>query len=254
MRLLGTVGLAIALMFAQAAYGQQPNKPLKEKVYDSVALLYTQDESGGMHAACTATAYRKIDGGYRFASAAHCVKGDDDDDQKQEKFFLTSDKKNEKNFISANLIEAGDKNAGDDFSIFEVKTAEVFEVTPLGDDSKLISGERVVDVAAPLGLGKQYFEGYVSAPKLDRPAIDADEVKWQNVMLVEIGGGPGSSGSAIVDVQQEAIVGFLVGHFNNAEVGFIVVPVSQFKAFEAKVDAKTYKKKPTKKFIFSLFG
>jgi S1-C subfamily serine protease len=142
--------------------------------------------------------------------------------------------------------------AGDDFSIFEVTTTETFDVIPLGTDVTVI-GTTVLNVASPLGLGKQYFEGYVSATRIDRPALDAGEVKWSNVLLVQIGSGPGSSGSAIVAEDQKAIVGFLVGGFR-ANIGAICVPVSQFKAFEAKVDAGSYKRKPRFDFLKGLFG
>jgi hypothetical protein len=250
---LAAIALAL-VMFVIPASAQDKPKDLKTKVNDSVGLLYTQDVEGGMHFTCTATAYKQIDGGYRFVSASHCVEGEANDEQQQIKFFITADKSTEKKFIAANLVLAGNKTDGDDFSIFEVKTTDKFEVTPLGDETKLQPGDRVIDISSPLGLGKQYFEGYVSAPKLDRPAIDAGDTKWNNAMLVEIGGGPGSSGSAIVSTDQAAIVGFLVGSFSDGEVGFICVPVSKFKTFEAKVDAKTYKKKEKKNFLFSLFG
>lgn len=226
---------------------------LVQHLDNAVTLLFSQDEAGGMHMHCTATAYRKIPKGYRFVSASHCVNGDSDDEQSETHFFVSPDANGKsKVFIPAKLIKAGDRQAGDDFSIFEVETQEVFDVIPLGNDVT-VAGTAVIDIASPLGLGKQYFSGYVSAPKLDRPALDAGEVKWSNVMLVEIGSGPGSSGSAIVAEDQQAIVGFLVGGFN-ANIGAICVPVSQFKAFEAKVDGGSYKRRPHFNFLNGLFG
>ena len=216
-----------------------PEKELIPTVEGAVALLYTEDLSGGMRMTCTATAYEKTAKGYRFVSASHCVSGATDAEQKQEKFFLTSDGINEKNFIPAKLIQAGDKNIGDDFSIYEVETDQKFNVIPLGDSSKLEAGDAMIDVAAPMGLGKQLFVGYVSLPKLDRPPVDAGEVKWTDLMLIQIGGGPGSSGSAIISVDQRAIVGFLVGG-GQADIGKLCVPVSKFKAFLIKVEAGKY--------------
>lgn len=208
---------------------------------DAVVLLYSQTNSGDQKMVCTATAYRKTADIYRFASAAHCVSGDKDVQQKQQKFFVTLDNAGAKVFFPAKLIQAGDKNVGDDFSIFEVSTKEHFETVPLGDDTKLEIGEPVQNIAAPFGMGKQYFQGYVSTGMIDRPKIDIGDVSWHDIYLVEIGGGPGSSGSSIVDLKQQAIVGFLVG-MTTSDTGKIIVPVSQFKAFEAKVDAHTYKK------------
>jgi len=215
-----------------------------QKVYNSVALLYSQTEDGGMKMRCTATAYKVLDKntGYRFASASHCVEGDSDVEQKAQHYFITFDTAGSKTFIPATLVEAGDRNVGDDFSIFEVKTDAKVEVTPLGDSDKVVTGENVINVASPMGLGKQFFQGYVSDTRLDRPPLDAGDVKWTDVMLVFIGGGPGSSGSAIVSEEQKAIVGFLVGSNGGQNIGFIVIPVNKFLKFESAVDAHTYKK------------
>lgn len=230
------------------------HQELVNEVNNAVTLLYVQDDSGGMHMLCTATAYRKIDKGFRFASAAHCVSGETDEEQKEPHYFITADPSGAKTFIPAQLVAAGDRNVGDDFSIWSVITDVKFDVIPLGDSGKLIAGSPVVNVASPLGLGKQLFIGYVSATKLDRPQLDAGEVKWRDVMLVMIGSGPGSSGSAIVSEDQRAIVGFLVGGFS-VHIGAIVVPASKFVAFEQKVDAKTYHKTSDPKNMFRrLFG
>lgn len=239
--LMLVVAPAIAEHHSVVPVADGPNAALITSVYNSVALLYRQDESGGMHMTCTATAYRKTDKGYRFVSASHCVEGDTEREEKDIKFYIANDAAGAKNFIPAKLIEAGDRKVGDDFSIFEVETSDIFQVTPLGDNSTIKMGSEVIDVAAPLGLGKQFFQGYVTEPLVDRPPLDADSVQWSSIMLVMIGSGPGSSGSAIVSVDQRAIVGFLVGGFN-ANIGAIVVPVSKFKAFETAVDAGKYKK------------
>ena len=140
------------------------------------------------------------------------------------------------------LVLHDDKAVGDDFSLFEVTTAEHFEITPLGDSDKLVYGDTVIDVSGALGMGKQFFEGYVSETHLDRPPLNAGTVQWTDIMLIQIGGGPGSSGSAIVSVPQNAIVGFLVGSDGEGDIGKICVPVAKFAAFVKAVDAGTYKK------------
>jgi len=239
--------LAVSLLLTPSVYAQT-RAQFVQKVYNSVALLYGQTEDGGMKMKCTATAYRKLDkGGYRFASASHCVDGDSDTKQKQGKYFVTFDDEGAKTFIPATLVEAGDRNVGDDFSIFEVKTDLAVSVTPIGDSDKIVTGDEVINVSSPLGLGKQYFQGYVSNALLDRPPLDAEEVQWTNIMMVYIGGGPGSSGSAVVSEKQQAIIGFVVGHFNSGNIGMICVPASKFLAFEKAVDNHTYKKTPVEK-------
>lgn len=237
--------LALALLFAASSFAQKAptHKQFVQSIYDSVVLLYGQDESGGMHMRCTATAFEQLadKSGYRFVSAAHCVSGKTDKEQKAQKYYVTADSVGEKLFLNASLIEAGDKSVGDDFSVFEVKTTKSFIVTPVGTSSSLAIGDKVINVASPYGLGKQYFEGYVSNVHLDRPPLDAGEVQWTDVMLVEVGSAGGSSGSAIISEDQHAIVGFLVGG-TSSTIGAIVVPVDKFNSFYSQVKAGTYKK------------
>ncbi len=217
------LALAALLLFASPVALAQRITPDEQKLAaslsDSVVILYTQDDAGDMHMTCTATAYRKTDSGYRFVSAAHCVPGDRDFEQKQIKFFVTADKASLKSFVEVSLIEAGDKQVGDDFAIFEAETDAVFTVTPLGDSASVKQGDSMLNIASPFGLGKQLFVGYVSLAHVDRPKMDLNEVQWTDVMMVNIGGGPGSSGSAIVSEDQKAIVAFLVGSFNSGNVG-----------------------------------
>lgn len=243
-KIIATLVLAASLLFCSHSFAADNRAQFVQKVYNSVALLYGQTEDGGMRMKCSATAYRKLEAGYRFASASHCVEGDSDTKQKAGKYFITFDTEGSKTFIPARLVEAGDRNVGDDFSIFEVLTDAKVDVTPLGDSDKIVTGENVINVASPMGLGKQFFQGYVSSPHLDRPPLDAGEVQWTNVMLVFIGGGPGSSGSAIVSEDQKAIIGFLVGSMGSGNLGAICIPVNKFAAFEKLVDTGKYKKTP----------
>jgi hypothetical protein len=241
--IIATIVLGLVLAVTTPAQTSTVHQQFVQTVYDSVALLYGQDEAGGMKMTCTATAYEQLADktGYRFVSAAHCVAGKSDREQKANKYYITTDELGAKTFFNATLIEAGDKSVGDDFAIFEVKTPKVFLVTPLGTSKSLKVGDKVINVASPFGLGKQYFEGYISEAKLDRPPLDAGMVTWTDVMLVEIGAAGGSSGSAIVSEDQHAIVGFLVGT-TNTTIGAICIPVDKFKVFEQAVKAGTYKK------------
>jgi S1-C subfamily serine protease len=238
--------LFVLSLFVSAVKAQ--TKTFNHQVYDSVALLYTQTVSGDMKMTCTVTTFSSKPEAapstktvYRFVSAAHCVEGNDDKAQKLQKFYISADNAGQKDYLAAKLVEAGDKHQGDDFSLFEVTTTDKFTVTPLGDDSSIDIGSPVVNVAGPLGLGKQFYQGFVSELHLDRPPVDAGQVLWTDLMLVQIGGGPGSSGSAIVSVDQKAIIGFLVGSAPS-DIGKLCVPVAKFKAFIKAVDAGTYKK------------
>ncbi len=235
------VAALVLCVGSYAGISRAESTPLVKNTYKSVALLYAQTEDGGQRMYCTATAFEKVADGYLFATAAHCVANDDTQHERVQvdkaPLYITFDEAGEKKFKRATLIAAGYQHRGDDFAILHVKTDEVWAVTPLGDEAKEDAGAEIVNVASPQGLGRQVFHGWITMLKIDRPIRQSD-INWTNAMLLQVESGPGSSGSAIVSVVQGAIIGFLVGHY---EQNIFAVPVSQFKAFRAAVTAGKYK-------------
>lgn len=234
--------LGVASLTAQAP---KADSSLIDQTYRAVALLYSQDQSGSMKMHCTATAFEKTRDGYRFASASHCIGNDDTTKERaataaNQVFYITYDLAKHKLFYPATVTAVGYQHRGDDFATFDVETKEDWPIVPLGDEQKETvtdqEGAPVLNVASPLGLGKQVFHGYISSLNLDRPVIEGD-INWKGSMLLQIQAGPGSSGSAIVSVKQRAIVGFLVGTVGGSNI--VAIPVSKFKAFrEAVKDGK----------------
>jgi S1-C subfamily serine protease len=214
---------------------------LAKHTYSATALLYRQTESGGMEMTCTATAFEKSEKGYLFATASHCVGEADKLHERVEvvktRFYLTFDEKADKKFYPATLEMAGYQPKGDDFSIFSVETADEISIVPLGDEHQDEAGAEVLNIASPNGLGKQIFHGFISSLYVDRPVVE-DDINWQGVMLLQIQSGPGSSGSAIVSAKQQAIIGFLVGHYGE---NTFVMPVSRFKTWRQAVTDGKYK-------------
>jgi len=251
--LLSIVTLTAVPVFADEA---KDTKELGLKAKTAVALLYSQDDSGGMHMHCTATAYEKFARdekvadhdvkvqGYHFVTAAHCVGNDRKSkaksaDASRIPFFLTFDEVNApKVYYPAKPILIGYQSKGDDFSAFEVQTDKEWTVIPLGDEKKAKDGEKIVNVASPLGLGKQVFEGTISSLYIDRPVISGD-INWKGAMFLQISAGPGSSGSSIISVEQKAIVGFLVGTVGGNNI--VAIPVSRFKTVIQQVADGKYK-------------
>lgn len=250
MKRIWILALISFFLLVPALRAQTISQIISRHLYDSVALLFTQGASGNMQMTCSVTAFSAAPAKnstshetvYRFASAAHCVEGSSDRQQKLQKFYISADAKGTKVYLPAKLIQTGDKTLGDDFSLFEITTTEKFEIIPLGESDSLQMGDAVIDISGALGMGKQYFQGYISEVHLDRPPLNAGSVQWTDIILVQIGGAPGSSGSAIVSLSQKAIVGFLVGNDNQGDIGKICIPVSKFSAFVKAVDAGTYKK------------
>lgn len=241
--------LICILFFLGTAEGQTVTSVLPigpdqytEQVYRATGLLYAQDERGAMNMRCTVTAIEKEPGGYVFVTAAHCV-GDDDEEKERVKpekvfFFITTDGAGSKEFMKAELIGAGYQHESDDFALLRVHTDAVLPLVAIGDDVTDHIGQPILNVASPAGLGKQTFKGIVSSPRLDRPVVSGD-INWTGAMMVQMAGVTGgSSGSAIICMNQRAICGFLVGTIQGSET--IAIPVSKFKAFRKAITEGTY--------------
>jgi hypothetical protein len=214
---------------------------IKNTLYPAVTLLYTQDDMGTMDMRCTATAFEAVSNGYLFSTAAHCaVENSAESDEfgkiKNASFFITLDEAaSTKTFLKANVIACGKQIKGNDFCIIYVKTANLFPVVPIGKDAAKLVGESVVNVSSPLGLGKQTFYGRITLPILDRSVV-VDQMNWTHTVLMQLPGtNSGSSGSAIVCLEQHAICGFLVGTIAGSTV--VAVPVSRFSNFLTTVKA-----------------
>lgn len=212
------------------------------KAYDATAILYKQTTSGGMDMACTATAFEEVDGGYLFVSAAHCIAKDDTTHQKvsvgSAPIYISFDRTDSKTFHKAEVVMAGYQSRGDDFAVLKVATSEDWETMPLGDVGTVEMGDEILNVAAPAGLGLQLFFGRVSLLNLDRP-VSSRNINWSNTMLLQLEGGPGSSGSSVISMDQKAVICFIVGSVQG-NPSIVAIPVSRFSAFRSAVDRGEY--------------
>jgi hypothetical protein len=234
------------LFFATATYARpQVSKPdaefVKSVFYPATTLLYAQEADGTMKMRCTATAIEKNATGYVFVTAAHCGCEDNVDEHtvSPEKafFFITEDSATDKHFLIANPIVCGYRHAGDDFFLLQVDTQIAFPVVDLGTDPEVL--EPIVNVASPLGIGKQVFVGTVSSVSLDRPVIE-DDINWVHASLLQLfGTDGGSSGSAVVCLDQRKICGFVVGTVDKSTI--IAMPVSRLKTMMKAFKEGTYK-------------
>lgn len=224
--------LSFAFLYLVAAMALLAQSPadidyVNQTFYPATALLYSQDSQGGMSMRCTATAISKEGDEYTFVTAAHCGAEDSEDSKtvSPEKtfFYITPDQKDDKTFLKADPVGAGYRHRGDDFMLFKVKTDHAFPVVELGHDPKAL--ESVVNIASPLGLGKQVFLGIVSNSVLDRSIADGD-INWTNAIALQLfGTDGGSSGSAVVCLDQRAVCAFVVGSIDKTTI--IAMPVSR---------------------------
>ena len=212
-------------------------KSLSERVRDATAILYSQTPDGGMRMHCTATVFEahERDGrkGYLLATAAHCVAGDDLITSKVRQsgasFFITFDKGPNQVFHPLHIEGAGFQSRGDDFAVLHAFTDEEWEVLELGDASTLEPMDEVLNVSAPAGLGLQVMKGQITLTRLNRP-VKTRGLNWEFAMLMNLGSGPGSSGAAVVSVDQEKIIGFVVGSIGGNPTT-VVLTVNRFEVF-----------------------
>lgn len=240
---------ALAVMFvlstlavAQKAAPTSDLAFVNSTLFPATTILYSQDAEGGMHMRCTATAIEKNATGYVFVTAAHCSCADDADKKtvspdKDAVFYITEDDKDAKIFYKADLQGCGYRTRGDDFALFQVDTKIVFPIVPLGHDPNTL--DQIINVASPLGLGKQVFLGSVSSAKLERP-VKAEDINWNGAILLQMFGvNGGSSGSSFVCHDQLAICGFVVGGIGDTTM--VGMPVSRLITLRSELKAGTYK-------------
>ena len=231
-KLLFTFVCSMALLAQPAAA-----KSLVDKARDATAMLYSQTTGGGMRMHCTATVFEAFERddrkGYLLATAAHCVAVDDLMNSRVKisgaSFFISFDEVIQKVFYPVHVEAAGYQSRGDDFAVLHAYTEEEWDILELGDISSLEPMEEVLNISAPAGLGLQVLKGHISLVNIDRP-VKARGLNWQYAMLANLGSGPGASGSAVVSIKQEKIIGFVVGNIVGNPTT-VVLPVSRFALF-----------------------
>lgn len=197
-------------------------------VEKSVAILYAQDANGGMSMRCTATAILRDGADTIYLTAAHCVSTDDADTRKQkvteEPLFLSADDRDAKAYVRATIREVGVEKRGYDYAFLASPLA--LPVIPLGDERTEADHVRILNVAAPSGIGKVYSFGHVALRFIDRPLItEESHINWAGAMLVHVDNvAGGSSGSAIVSQDTGHVIGILVGTHGNLT---IAIPASR---------------------------
>jgi hypothetical protein len=198
-----------------------------ERFYHATVLMYYPTEDGGEKMACTATAFKKVNKGYYFVSASHCVEGKTSVDLSRDE--ETSGKKI---YYHAVVVASSDQTAGVDASVLLVETSDKFEIIPVGHNPSHI-GENIMNLSAPGGAPKQLFLGQVTSLYLNRPIVLPEGARWEGYLLVMVpGDGPGSSGSMMVCEAQWAACGLMVGHGPGV---MVVLPIDRFNAWWSEV-------------------
>jgi len=148
--------------------------------------------------------------GYLVLTASHCISAGVPGS------FSIEFEQGQRGPFPLTLIWQGSEDEGQDYALLFLATSEKRPTIPLGDIRKSHVGSRVVYAGWPAALSIQWFEGTISRmpgfSTSEFPLIyPEDHINWEHSMLVGIGGGPGASGSALIDLDQHAIIAVLSG-------------------------------------------
>lgn len=199
---------------------------------------------------CSATAFARRGNTYQLLTNAHCVAADKlknglVDVLPMDLYVAFSD--SDTTLFPARLLAVGYRSQGDDFAVLEVDIDESLPVIPLSKADPR-PGESVINVSFPYVsgklLGKRLVHGEVTHVGVDFSLYESDnKVIGSDVFITDMFSGGGSSGSAIVSPEQNAIVGVLTGAW--CEDGKLCeetsgFPISKFRAFWEASQAGEY--------------
>jgi Trypsin-like peptidase domain len=113
-----------------------------------------------------------------------------------------------------------------DFAVFEFKSRKFYPIIDLDITSDVpLLGTKVLNVNFALGLTKQVIPGQVVSNIITEPIPRMKDIKGR--YLVNVGIGPGASGSAVVDEKTGKIVGLVEMIFPGTQMPTVVMPTGK---------------------------
>lgn len=227
------------LIISIATFGASFDKKIEKQMYSATGRLYVQNpDKGDYESICTIWNVAKTADGYEAVTASHCITLADEYKVGELHFKATYDEPVDGITPPAlddiTIIAVGNDHSLDDFALIDVKTNKKLPIFKLGDSDKVRAGDRVLNCSVPFGGPvKGIYTGIVSSPNLPyhdprEPEISAEingTINFQSA-----GPAPGSSGSAVLDVHQGAVIGVLV---MAGSIGILADPVNELKRFMA---------------------
>lgn len=207
-------------------------KPAVTKALTAAGLLYGHLDTE-THFLCSTFTFAHNGNKYEIGTASHCVS--DPDLPKGVTFTIVFNEATKKEYPVKVVAAGGINSEKGDVAILEIETTDKLAVTPLSEQ-EVSYGDRVYYAGGANALGKQIYFGVVSAPQVNITKTDGNEdapAGWNNVMLIGLAGGPGASGSGILN-RKGQIVGILVGHPMQGVGVTIAVRTEQLKKLLAK--------------------
>jgi hypothetical protein len=171
---------------------------------------------------CTATVVGESGHEYIGLTAGHCFDWNAVDKNE----YYVADKLDEKPVLHKIKIVKFENDERYDYGVFTFESLERYDVMPIADNVDPKVGDEVLNINYSLGLTQQVTVGKIESGIIESPAMEQlKDTKGR--FLASINGGPGASGSAVVDKKSGQIIGLLEGHFPNTRMGMIVMPTGQ---------------------------
>lgn len=193
-------------------------------------VLYGESQSRGIaaQALCTVWAYQKVDDGYLLLTEGHCV--DPSDSPDDAKYFVADLGASSEHEGQPVEVVKWQNDSRMDAAELHLKTTDKYEVLDLSYQYPQVE-DKVFYVGYPEMVNKTLLVGQVSSGVNQ---IDDKECEGicKGRISVQIGGGPGASGSAVIDERTGKVIGLLEGHMY--ENGVMVVPAPAIRSFLEK--------------------
>lgn len=217
---------AFALTFVGSGLSAtiKPPKGYYRKAYDATFMLYGSSKKDQVenHPMCSATAFRKVQGGYLLLSAGHCTKEGTPDEFPADLTYSVSSDIGTPTYPVKLLKFAFNEETNLDFSIFFFPTALKFPVIELGDENSERVGNATYNFNFSKGVVKIFAKGVVAAPLIPKG-------EPHNLWLVTQFAASGSSGSAVISEKTHKIIGIVSYGWETRTMPEGIVPISVVK-------------------------
>ncbi len=174
---------------------------------------------------CTATVVDKDDsGGFIGLTAGHCF--DYELLDKGVKYYV-SDSLNDKPVLNEIHLVKFVNDERYDYALFEFHSIRDYPAIPVLRDGEEVPaiGTLVQNANFSLGVVKQVAEGKVVSKQFENGGGRACGHQCGARYFVNIGVGPGASGSAVVDTKTHKIIGLVEAVFPSTQMATIVMPM-----------------------------
>lgn len=236
MKVLRGLLLAVFLIVSSTALDASVNKK-HQRALGATFVLYGHSEQHQVdhHPLCTAFAYKKVSDGYLLMTAGHCFS----DEAPSDATYLVANGQvveNPNNLESVEVLNHVDDGKMD-VAELHLKTNKKYPVLELDNVPTQID-DKVFYVGYPQMVSQVVYTGRIGSNIIENNPRQCDICIGR--VLMQSGGGPGASGSPVINEKTGKVVGILEGHvFEN---GIIIVPSTKIHYYYLKQGHENHSK------------